>query len=534
MRPVIIISTILFFLAFEGIAQISPGPLSNAHKQLEGLKNCTQCHTIGDKITDQKCLDCHKEIQSLIREDKGFHASPEVGQKTCVDCHSEHHGLKFDLDRFDQKTFDHKKAGYELEGAHKIVDCKDCHKPEFIPDPAIKKLEGTFLGMETSCLECHDDYHQGTLENDCVQCHGMNEWAPADLFDHNDADYKLLGAHKKVDCLECHKETIKAGKEFQVFTDIPFNKCTDCHDDTHDGAFGTNCTSCHNESSWSSLNKGNNFNHGMTDYPLEGLHAQVDCKECHTKGSFTTPIDFTNCINCHEDYHLGEFVSENPASDCKECHEVSSPFTTTLFGIERHQATDFKLDGAHLATACFTCHVSEERWDFRDLGENCVDCHENIHKDKISEKYFPEENCTTCHTTSDWVAVTFDHQLTGWDLEGKHQSVSCRECHFTEDNGLTVAEQRFQLEDNTCVACHENVHGDQFSVQGKTDCVSCHTVAEKWNVENFKHNETLFPLEGKHAVVDCKECHKPKVYQDQVERIEYKIQKFECRDCHSS
>ena len=70
--------------------------------------------------------------------------SKEVQEKTCIDCHSEHHGLNFDLDRFDQEKFNHNLSGYELKGAHVQVDCKDCHKPDLIQDPKIRKLEGTF------------------------------------------------------------------------------------------------------------------------------------------------------------------------------------------------------------------------------------------------------------------------------------------------------------------------------------------------------------------------------------------------------
>jgi hypothetical protein len=33
-----------------GADVFSPGPLSNAHANLEGLKNCTQCHVAGSQI----------------------------------------------------------------------------------------------------------------------------------------------------------------------------------------------------------------------------------------------------------------------------------------------------------------------------------------------------------------------------------------------------------------------------------------------------------------------------------------------------
>ncbi|MDD2995319.1 MAG: hypothetical protein PHP99_03775, partial [Paludibacter sp.] len=57
---------ILIFSGKFAYSQISPGDLSEAHAHLEGLSNCTQCHTVGEKVTREKCLDCHKEIKSNI------------------------------------------------------------------------------------------------------------------------------------------------------------------------------------------------------------------------------------------------------------------------------------------------------------------------------------------------------------------------------------------------------------------------------------------------------------------------------------
>jgi hypothetical protein len=515
--------------------QLSPGDLSEGHKHLEGMSNCTECHSIGNKVPDQKCLDCHTEIQSLINDQRGFHFSDEVQSQECIDCHSEHHGRKFDMVRFDQDAFDHRKTGYRLEAAHDRIDCRDCHKPENIADSDIRKLEDTFLGLEEACLSCHDDYHQGTLDKQCTECHNFEAWEPAEKFDHSRADFKLKGAHKDVDCVECHKETEKNGKEFQQFADLQFSRCTDCHEDEHNGRFGKNCTECHNETNWHSLNKGIKFDHTKTDYPLEGLHTGVDCKECHTSDSYTRAIDFSNCKNCHDDYHKGQFTDDDPSADCNDCHTVQKPFTYTLYGLDEHQQSQFPLEGAHLATPCFSCHVSEEEhWEFEAIGERCVDCHDNIHQTKISEKFYPDEDCTQCHNAKTWTEIDFDHNKTDWPLEGQHKEVTCRACHFDEGEDSVTEAQQFQSLSTDCTECHSNVHGDQFEIEGKTDCMRCHTVDKEWNADNFDHSKTDFPLEGKHKEVDCKECHKSQLMDGQEERIEYKIEKFECKDCHSS
>ncbi|MGB0429807.1 MAG: cytochrome C [Bacteroidia bacterium] len=522
-------------MTLSAFAQLSPGKLSAAHEHLEGLSNCTKCHDLGNQVSDNKCLDCHTEINTLIENERGYHSSKEAIAKTCVDCHSEHHGRAFDALRLNEETFDHDLTGYELKGEHDEIDCRKCHVPDNIHDTELKKREGTYLGMEQECLSCHNDFHQGTLDNDCIQCHGFEKFRPAEFFDHNDAEFALKGAHKEVDCIECHKETTRNGKEFQEFVGLEFEKCTDCHNDEHNGKFGNDCLKCHNINSWKNADLGDDFNHNLTDYPLVGLHKNVDCKECHKTSSYTDPINFTNCKTCHSDYHEKEFTSRDPRADCKSCHSVEKPFTYTLYGLEEHTKSEFALEGAHIATPCFACHLPDEssKWKFRNIGNTCVDCHDNIHEDEIAEKYLPENDCKACHGAESWANVSFEHDKTDWPLEGSHIKVSCRACHFDDnevDNSFT---QLFESLDSKCISCHNNEHGNQFDDKGVNNCTHCHSMSESWNIDGFDHDSTLFPLEGKHRKVDCNECHKNKAFDDGIIRREYKIKKFECIDCHS-
>ncbi len=84
-------------IGFPVMAQISPGKLTDAHKELEGIASCTKCHDLGQSVSSAKCLDCHDEIQALLDAKRGFHASKEAVDKECIECHSEHHGRKFDM-----------------------------------------------------------------------------------------------------------------------------------------------------------------------------------------------------------------------------------------------------------------------------------------------------------------------------------------------------------------------------------------------------------------------------------------------------
>jgi hypothetical protein len=131
----------LVFAVFSGLpayAQISPGALSKVHSHLEGISNCTKCHTLGDKVSNEKCLACHTELKVRIDQKKGYHVSAEVKSKQCASCHNDHHGLTFQIIRIDKDKFNHNLSGYKLTGAHSRKKCEDCHKPAFITDIKIK------------------------------------------------------------------------------------------------------------------------------------------------------------------------------------------------------------------------------------------------------------------------------------------------------------------------------------------------------------------------------------------------------------
>lgn len=522
------IAFMLLILGFHLQAQISPGDLSAAHSDLEGIKNCTQCHDLGKKVSSSKCLDCHDEIKELNEMSRGYHASREVKGKDCIECHSDHHGRKFDMVRFDQKKFNHGLTSFNLNGQHKVIDCRECHTPDLIGDQEIKKRNDTFLGMALECASCHEDFHQGTLaiNTNCASCHNEEAFRPANGFDHAKTKYPLIGAHKSVECKECHAPTTLNGREFQEFAGVKFSDCIECHQDPHDnqlpgdckrchteisftqfngqkkfnhnqtkftlkgkhvsvncfechlsnhdplmvfqdrlnvkendcnachvdqheGRFGNTCTNCHNENTWQVANMVKDFNHDVTDFPLEGKHVSVQCKECHTSDSFTNPVDHANCFDCHEDFHEGQFTTNNIQTDCTICHTVEMGFQSTTFTASEHNETDFPLDGSHLATPCFACHVSEEKWEFRQIGANCVDCHDDIHQGQFAQNGSTE--CLTCHVTENWFPSLFDHNNTLFPLTGKHEDADCAACHKSQDTSGYIV---YSLERFECVDCH--------------------------------------------------------------------------------
>ncbi|MEZ5103292.1 MAG: hypothetical protein R2757_02255 [Draconibacterium sp.] len=251
----------------------------------------------------------------------------------------------------------------------------------------------------------------------------------------------------------------------------------------------------------------------------------MDCKKCH-KGAYTQPLAHSRCTSCHADYHEGQFVKNGISPDCTECHTVNA-FTTSSFGIEKHNQTEFKLEGAHMATPCFDCHKKAEKWNFK-IESRCTGCHENIHKNYISEKFMPDGNCKSCHTVNTWNKVSFDHKTTDFELLGKHVTVSCKECHFKREGD--EAKQQFKWENQNCTNCHNDIHFNQFETSGVTRCVNCHT-NDNWKPEKFNHNNARFKLDGKHEGLECKLCHKPTSGLPQ-NYIIYKFEDISCKSCH--
>ena len=522
--------SILLLLSLPGInsfGQISPGDLSDYHAHLEGIANCTKCHILGQKVSNEKCLDCHTELKSRIAGKKGYHASSEILGRECVSCHSDHHGRNFEMIRFDEKAFNHKLTGYELEGAHAEQKCIACHKKEFIADQKIRDKKYTYLGLGTDCLACHADYHQNTLSSRCADCHGFNKFKPASGFDHSNTRFSLDGKHRDVECIKCHRIETRDGTPFQVFAGVTFSNCTSCHTDVHNNRFGQDCRQCHSEESFHVIKGMSSFDHSKTDYPLEGRHQLVKCSGCH-RTKYTDPLRHDKCSECHTDYHREQFARQGSKPDCSWCHNTKG-FSMTSFTIERHNEGAFVLDGAHLATPCIVCHKKDDRWEFRDIGIRCADCHQDLHRNYLDEKYYPEAKCTACHSASSWRDIMFDHIVTGWELKGSHKRQTCRACHFPETSpGRST--QRFKDLNPDCTTCHSDVHRGQFASNGRTDCSRCHG-SDGWTPEGFDHNAARFILDGKHKDVACVKCH-ILVKEGETVYRKYKFEDISCEACH--
>jgi len=520
---------LFFLLLFTGIlhAQISPGDLVKTHSKFEGMSNCTKCHVLGQGVENSKCLDCHKEIKTLMDAGRGYHSSSDVRGKNCWSCHSDHHGRNFRIINFDEKNFDHNRAGFKLSGKHSSIKCQDCHTKKFISPEAYGRNNNTYLGLSENCFSCHEDVHQGTLSINCGNCHDTKSFKPASKFDHDSTKYKLTGAHQKIECIKCHEKEIKNGKEFQKFSGLFFNNCSPCHKDVHNGRFGEDCQKCHVTTNFKAINE-KRFDHNKTAYPLLGRHRFVKCEDCHKRG-LNVKLKFQKCTDCHSDFHKGDFTVNHFVRDCSDCHAVQG-FQPSLFTIEKHNQLKFKLIGSHLAVPCRNCHFENKEWDFKNIGEKCIDCHKNVHGSEITNKFMPNNNCSTCHQTESWFTISFDHNKTTFPLKGKHEKVKCGDCHHRV-NDTGIRGYKFLTLTTYCETCHKDVHYGQFK-QGKTsNCQRCHSY-DNWKALGFNHEKTKFSLKGAHEKLKCSACHK-EVHENGNVFIQYKLKDFKCAACHA-
>jgi hypothetical protein len=548
-----VLALLSFVFASTARAQISPGELAAPHASLEGLSKCTSCHTLGKAVSNQNCLACHTELSKRINAGTGLHS--KYSQRQCTECHKEHHGRDFSLVRFDSKTFDHNTTGFTLEGKHGSVACKKCHTREYIKAADIAAnasliIEGTYLGLARECLSCHADVHRGQFSQDCLQCHAMSGWKPAQKFNHERARYPLTGKHIQVPCSKCHAPMAGSGSPVK-YKGIDFSTCSFCHRDPHAGKFTKPCESCHTTSGWAQ-GSARNFDHAQTRFPLSGKHSSLKCEQCHaaTKGAPTKGalmpnrfhiVKFSLCDDCHKDPHLGQFTRRNATPTCASCH-VESGWKDSKNAPFDHATTKFPLKGKHSSVQCARCHGREDsikvtesagRVDITKFGK-CSECHKEYHESQFVSRA-DKGACETCHTETSFSPSTFSpamHAETRFSLVGAHVAIPCIKCHtrkVANDPSSVVYVRTGAIR---CLDCHKDQHRDEFTRVKTTDCESCHST-DSWKGLIFDHNKTKFKLTGKHIGVPCAECHKPKGAPAGSKRWRFQDIPARCVDCHA-
>jgi class III cytochrome C family protein len=435
--------------------------LEGKHAQLA----CASCHLPGVvKKPDKACEICHAKDNKHKERFAAFGKPAPL----CATCHNQ-------VAWKPQTQFDHAKATrFVLTGKHALVACRACHRGK-TPDE-FERFEAKTVG----CMGCHQHavvHERKFKDSDCLTCHktpGSVEYTAGavDKFHGPRAQFPLNGAHLKVTCDKCHKNNQWKG--------ISMECGPTCHEDSlHRGALGTTCSSCHQGGRWEAVR----FNHQKTSYPLVGQHLKVACIDCHPQRHFKPTATTCGAAGCHQkdDVHGGALGQK-----CERCHKETGD---NLFNHNRMAA--FRLENAHLSTACARCHPT---MNFKPRPKDCFGCHPEpeVHKGKFGTA------CENCHTTVTWKGTAPIHDVGNFSLAGAHDNLACDRCHGKELRPLAGT-------GNLCVTCHrgEDIHSGSLGPK----CGTCHT---QWSFApaKFEHLTVGCNLRGIHRVLACFDCHK--------------------------
>jgi hypothetical protein len=225
----------------------------------------------------------------------------------------------------------------------------------------------------------------------------------------------------------------------------------------------------------------------------------------------------TRCLSCHTDVRtqLNDVNSLHSAmpdvKQCRSCHSEHNGAQASLTHLNvanfPHERLSFTL-AAHQTTkgglpfVCADCH-GDNITNFDPA--QCVTCHRG-YQDQFVTQHIADfgQDCLACHNGADRYSA-FDHNQLKFTLVGKHNQVTCGECHR---NVRTVAD--FTAASPACIDCHRK--DDEHQGAFGTDCALCHT-SEDWDTAKFDHTQAAFKLEGKHSSVECEQCHVNDVFK---------------------
>ncbi len=174
------------------------------------------------------------------------------------------------------------------------------------------------------------------------------------------------------------------------------------------GRLNIRCENCHTSQAWNPIRAKPEFEHAQTGFPLRGLHAKVQCQECHTDLVFMNAGK--QCQDCHADIHR-----RKNGAQCDLCHRDSG-WQVSTHNVNEHMDR-FPLIGAHAAVDCYSCHKVGTVGPFnrQGLSTECVSCHlDDFRKTKSP-----------------------NHQAQGFSMD-------CLQCHSIMDNWVTAARPGMQ------------------------------------------------------------------------------------------
>ena len=163
-----------------------------------------------------------------------------------------------------------------------------------------------------------------------------------------------------------------------------------------------------------------------------------------------------------------------------------------------HNTTKFPLTGKHATTTCAQCHSSGQ---YATSEHGLLGCHLKDYQTTNNPNHvaagFPQD-CQLCHTTTQWLGAKFDHNATKFPLTGAHVTVTCAQCHTTE--------QYARLSTNVCRAIWRITRAPTTrttSQPASRRIASYATPPRNGSAPSSITTRLSFPLTGAHSTVTC-------------------------------
>ena len=313
---------------------------------------------------------------------------------------------------------------------------------------------------------------------DSLECHTQRNWE-ASSFNHSTTSFLLEGPHAVPECSACHTPPTATAALVSGPED-----CVVCHqseyDTNHAGSdISTRCVECHSGDTW----EGAEFDHALTSFALEGVHARAACETCHTTPDygllFPSPTGQDDCVACHQSEYDTNHAGSGFPTTCRDCHSGDTWLNATVDHVALSDG--FALEGVHATAACETCH------SVPDYGllfpsptgpDDCVACHQGEYDTNHAGSGFPT-TCMDCHTVQAWSPSTFDHDAQYFPIySGDHAQewTGCSDCHTNPANLTQIY----------CLSCHEHrkekmddTHsGEPDYTYTTAACLTCHPRGE--------------------------------------------------------
>lgn len=358
--------------------------------QRPGHDQCMTCHSdaFSENLNQKICAQCHKEFpptgedlyafprykgeRALLIE---FSHAKHVDPKARVNSHTGFRGDCTFCHQFDAKgafgTFPahtqcaacHSKAGMkpQLSASSSSQDCRGCHSPEAIENPALERprrlLSAEVLSGKYSDLKFSHVVHfkfRKQYNVTCLTCHSdvMQSKSLADL-----------RLPQMVDCVQCHEMQRTMASEFRM----------------------GNCQACHVE---------------RTSGPLPSSHTRWVKPAFHTENFRThheteASAPGAKCFVCHTNVVARPSASSASRDQCLSCHQVMRPASHTARWRDDVHGKYAAMD----RESCANCHQTDY----------CSRCHNELPRSHVPLALFKagaharlamlnQRSCLTCHT----------------------------------------------------------------------------------------------------------------------------------------